>query len=242
MTTMTTWPAHTTEPIPVPLPRLGQCADCCDDIRIRDNDRLYAHGCAGDGSLPLIVLPPTFARWLRMQSKRRDEYSNLATLVAARHFRGCTRTRRTAADVDWETAEELHGRMHLMQLARAGSDLMRPESGQRCDGSCSDLEKIAAVYRRLVEDAGGEAAVLSREPVVRACRRDAGWVLPDYTDLADCTTNFFREQDGRPACTATAVWKVVEEHVSADGFPMLTIGFYCDADLPDEHKPDRAAA
>lgn len=63
-----------------------------------------------------------------------------------------------------------------------------------------------------------------------------GWTLPDYSDLADCTTNHFRQQDGRPLCTDTPVWKVVREHQSADGFPMLTIGFYCDTDLPTEHR------
>lgn len=72
-------------------------------------------------------------------------------------------------------------------------------------------------------------------PIVRVHHRPAGWVLPDFTDLADCTTNFHRAQDGRPACTATAVWKVVEDH----GLH-LTIGFYCDADLPAEHREDAA--
>ena len=79
-------------------------------------------------------------------------------------------------------------------------------------------------------------------PVVRVFHRPAGWVLPDFTDLADCTSNFHREQDGRPPCTAVAVWKVVEDHESADGFPMLSIGFYCDADLPDEHRAQPPAA
>ncbi|MFI8191424.1 hypothetical protein ACIF8T_21815 [Streptomyces sp. NPDC085946] len=70
-----------------------------------------------------------------------------------------------------------------------------------------------------------------RKPTVHVHHRPTGWVLPDYTDLADCTTNHHREQDGRPACTETAVWKVVEDH----GLH-LTIGFYCDADLPAEHR------
>jgi hypothetical protein len=62
-------------------------------------------------------------------------------------------------------------------------------------------------------------------------------VLPDYTDLADCTSNHFRAEDGRPACTAAAVWKVVEDHGMH-----LTISFWCDADLPDEYKPQQGAA
>lgn len=74
-------------------------------------------------------------------------------------------------------------------------------------------------------------------PVVRVFHRPAGWVLPDFTDLADCTSNFHREQDGQPACIDIAVWKVVEDHGMH-----LTIGFYCDADLPDEHKSQAEAA
>lgn len=73
-------------------------------------------------------------------------------------------------------------------------------------------------------------------PAVQVFHRGTGWVMPDYTDLEPCTTNFHREQDGRPPCTGIAVWKVVEHGTSVDGYPMLTIGFYCDADLPAEHR------
>jgi len=223
--------------IPVPLPRLGRCPDCPDEIRIRGNGRLYAHNCTGDGSLPLIVLKPTFARWLWTQSKRRDDYTNLATLVAGRHFRACTRSPKlTAADVDWVTAEELHERLHRRQLQLTGSDLMRPNV-ERCSSACRDLLKIAAVHERLLATARLTVADLEPEPIVRVFRRDAGWLLPDFTDYADCTTNFHRQRDGRPACTGTAVWKVVEDHGMH-----LTIGFYCDADLPAEHRTAAAHA
>lgn len=76
-----------------------------------------------------------------------------------------------------------------------------------------------------------------RKPEIRVARREFGWVMPDFTDLHQCTTNHFREQDGRPACTDVAVWKVVEDHGMH-----LTIGFYCDTDLPVEHKPASEAA
>jgi hypothetical protein len=77
-----------------------------------------------------------------------------------------------------------------------------------------------------------------RKPVVRVfrSRNDAGWVLPDFTDLADCTSNHIPDNAGRPPCTAAAVWKVVEDHGMH-----LTIGFYCDADLPAKHRPTAAA-
>ena len=241
--TIASWPAHTTEPKPVPLPNLGSCGDCGDEIRLRANGRLYAHDCTGDGQTPLVTLRPTFARWLWTQSKRRDDYTNLATLVAGRHFRGCTRSPKiTAADVGWTTAEELHQQMHVRQHALTGSEAMRV-NGERCGGACRDLAKIAAIYDRLIAD--GDPALVGRDEAAPAAtiHHDArGWLLPDYSDFAACTTNHFRQQDGRPPCTATAVWKVVQEHESADGYPMLSLGFYCDTDLPAEHRAKAGVA
>lgn len=228
--TLTTWPARTRTPVPVPLPRLGECPDCADEIRIRGNGGLYAHGCTGDGTTPARELVPTFARWLWMQSKRRDDYTNLATLVAGRHFRACTRSPKiTAVDVEWTTADELHDHLHLRQFDLTGSDLMQPARGLRCSSVCDDIETVARLYQQLVDAAGG---LKEPSPVVRIAHRPTGWVLPDYTDLADCTTNHQRQQDGQPPCTDTAVWKVVEDYGMH-----LTIGFYCDADLPAEHRP-----
>ena len=222
----------------VPLPRLGRCPDCPDEVRIRANGRLYAHNCPGDGTVPLLVLRPTFARWLWMQAKRRDDWTNSLTLFAGRIWRGCTRAPKlTAGDVDWVTAEELHGQLHLRQLARAGTELCNPPMGEMHDWLCRDLEQAAAVYAQLVADSGQDVPVADEDPgpVVRVHHRPAGWVLPDFTDLADCTSNFHRAQDGREPCTATAVWKVVEDHGMH-----LTIGFYCDADLPAEHRQEAA--
>ncbi|MEW2463094.1 hypothetical protein AB0872_20620 [Microbacterium sp. NPDC047426] len=91
----------------------------------------------------------------------------------------------------------------------------------------------AYIHDDCASDAGEvEESEADVSPEVRVHHRPGGWVLPDYSDLADCTTNFHREQDGRPPCTDTAVWKVVEDH----GLH-LSIGFYCDADLPAEHRP-----
>lgn len=73
------------------------------------------------------------------------------------------------------------------------------------------------------------------EPKVRVIHSPSGWTLPDYSDLADCTSNFHRELDGHPACADTPVWKVVEDHGMH-----LTIGFFCDADLPDQHRTPAA--
>lgn len=75
-----------------------------------------------------------------------------------------------------------------------------------------------------------------RKPIVRVFRNPSGWVMTGSAP-EDCTTNHFRAQDGRPACTDTAVWKVVEDHGLR-----LDIGFYCDTDLPGEHRARQPAA
>ena len=75
-----------------------------------------------------------------------------------------------------------------------------------------------------------------RKPVVRVFRNPSGWTMTGPS-AEECTTRFHREQDGRPPCTNTAVWKVVEDHGMR-----LDIGFYCDADLPVEHKPQQSEA
>ncbi|MFE5591482.1 hypothetical protein [Streptomyces sp. NPDC056549] len=68
-------------------------------------------------------------------------------------------------------------------------------------------------------------------PQVHVFHSPNGWTLPNYPDPIDCTTNYHRQQDGRPACTTTPVWKVVQDHGMH-----LTIGVYCDADLPEQHR------
>ncbi|MFC8491819.1 hypothetical protein ACFUJU_13650 [Streptomyces sp. NPDC057235] len=69
------------------------------------------------------------------------------------------------------------------------------------------------------------------QPQTQVFHSPGGWMQPDYSDWAACTTNHHRKQDGRPLCTDTPVWRVVQDY----GLH-LGIGHYCDADLPDEHR------
>lgn len=63
---------------------------------------------------------------------------------------------------------------------------------------------------------------------VRVFHRPTGWTLPALSpNPQDCTTNYIPEHAGTPPCTATAVWKVVEQRGLA-----LTLSFWCDNDLP----------
>lgn len=165
--------------IPVPLPRLAWCANCKAEIRVRGNGRMYKHepsfdsdavythyvndhgqpafACPISGSEVVGLLEPTFARWLWMQSKRRDDYTNRLTQFAAFQFRGCTRApKRTARDMSWATPEELHDELHQQQMKRTGSEMLVPAHdgvpGARCDWMCRDLETAAGIYRQLRAD------------------------------------------------------------------------------------------
>lgn len=77
------------------------------------------------------------------------------------------------------------------------------------------------------------SAVLETEagPQVHVFRQAHGWRFSDPEVPEACTSNYHREQAGGPPCTDTAVWKVVEHFDHG-----LSIGFYCDSDLPTEHR------
>lgn len=156
----------------VPLPRLALCPACDREIRVRANQTLYKHdrpydpdgpirldgdgyaitGCPAAGRRMENLLEPTFARWLWMQSKRRDDYTNTLTRLAQWQFRGCTRSPgRTARDVGWTTAEELHGHLHLIQLARVGTPDRRPGFGH-CDFECEYVQQADQAYQQLLAE------------------------------------------------------------------------------------------
>lgn len=138
--------------VAVALPALGLCEVCECEIRLRKSGTLYAHGCAGDGTYTGL-LEPTFARWLWVQSKRRDAYTNTLTGLGDGEFNGCTRSpRRTARDVDWNSAADLHDLQHERQLRRTGSEVRQPYDGQRCDWLCRDIALAGAVYDRLLAE------------------------------------------------------------------------------------------
>ncbi|MFF7200491.1 hypothetical protein [Streptomyces sp. NPDC008141] len=84
----------------------------------------------------------------------------------------------------------------------------------------------------VVEDLTGANGTGEDEgPDVRVFHRADGWTMGDSPTPEACTSNHFRQQDGRPPCTDTAVWKVVK----SSGL-VLSIGFYCGEDLPAEHR------
>ncbi|MFE0472491.1 hypothetical protein ACFW2V_12845 [Streptomyces sp. NPDC058947] len=169
MTKMISTPAG----VAVPLPRLAVCPNCEQDIQVRKDQTLFEHDrksgpndpiyldnyglaitrCPNSGWWTEELLEPTFVRWLWMQSRRRDDRTNTLTRFAAFQFRGCTQSpRRTARDMTWATAEELHGQLHLVQLARTGSAMKGPLTGENCDWMCDYLQQADRVHRQLLAD------------------------------------------------------------------------------------------
>lgn len=71
----------------------------------------------------------------------------------------------------------------------------------------------------------------------RVFHRTDGWTFGSDPEVQTCTINHIPEEEGQRACTAKAVWKAVEDYGMH-----LTISFWCDADLPDEYKPQQAVA
>lgn len=76
----------------------------------------------------------------------------------------------------------------------------------------------------------------TKAPEIHVRHNPTGWVLPDFTDLSDCTTNHIPANAGQLPCTETAVWRVVEDHGMH-----LTISYWCDGHLPAEHRPQTSA-
>ena len=147
-----------------PLPRLGDCPGCSQEIRVRVDGTLQQHRrygvrCPG-ARRPVTLLEPTFVRWLHANASRKDAYTNRVTHLAQHKFRGCTRSpNRTPADMPWTTAEELHAELHRQQVRLTGSENRSGYGGtERCDWVCRDVIEAATVYAGLVAAAAGSAA------------------------------------------------------------------------------------
>lgn len=157
---MTTPP---TVPDTNPLPRLGYCPGCCEEIRLRVDGTLYQHArynarCWGSRQVR-PPLEPTFVRWLHANATRRDAYTNPVTSLAQQTFRGCTRSpHRTPADMPWTTADGLHKAWHEQLVRLSGSEDRRRTGGENCDWMCRGIEHAGRVYAELLAAAAGRAA------------------------------------------------------------------------------------
>ncbi|MFD6968340.1 hypothetical protein [Streptomyces sp. NPDC059949] len=147
-----------------PLPRLGNCPGCAQEIRLRTDGTLRQHPrynvrCPGSRR-PAEPLEPTFVRWLHANAARRDAYTNRITHLAQSTFHGCTRSpKRTPADMPWTTAVQLHDELHQQQVRLTGSENRSGYGGtERCDWMCRDVTHAGHVYAELLAAAAGRAA------------------------------------------------------------------------------------
>ncbi|MCX5407470.1 hypothetical protein OHA37_26855 [Streptomyces sp. NBC_00335] len=139
-----------------PLPRLGYCPACSDEVRVRADGTLFKHSspgwpCCPGSRRPVGLLEPTFVRWLHANAARKDAYTNRVTHLAQHKFRGCTRSpNRTPADMTWTTAEELHDELHRQQVRLTGSENRSGYGGtERCDWVCRDVTTASRIYAEL---------------------------------------------------------------------------------------------
>ncbi|MFG3586590.1 hypothetical protein [Streptomyces sp. NPDC047990] len=206
----------------------GTLIQCCN-CGIRAGDPIYTHAEEECGAPATRYVP----------NVNGDPYSQLAhQRINDRAFESYLRARREVEGMELEGAEadkylltevlESVGRAYAAAaLNRAAQVLV----GELSEDSYLTLSGIAATLDLdVVEDLDGANGLGENAPEVRAFHRADGWEM-NRPEPEACTSNFQRQQDGRPACMETAVWKVVEDHGMH-----LSIGFYCDADLPAERR------
>jgi hypothetical protein len=142
---------------PNPLPRVGICPECGDEVRLRRDDYPRVHGACPGVHERTVPLPPTFLRWIWSHRARRDARTNPITRFAEFTVgltRGCHYG--SIALVPWTTADELHDFKHSLRQA--------PD----CDWLCRDIEQAAAVYAHLV---AGARRVTGRTGPDETCNR-----------------------------------------------------------------------
>ncbi|NYV73123.1 hypothetical protein [Streptomyces sp. UH6] len=218
----------------------GNFLQCCN-CGIKAGDPIYVHaedGCGASAAryVPNINSDPCGQlAFKRVQQRAIEAYLSGQHEAAVLELEGRAAGEHAVAAI-LDAVGRAYAAAALNQASQALVDKLSEEA-------CLALGDLAAeLDLDVVEDLTGANGTGEDEgPEVRVFHCADGWTMGGSPTPEACTSNHFRQQDGRPACTDAAVWKVVESHTSADGFPMLSIGFYCDADLPAEHRRTAAA-
>jgi hypothetical protein len=212
-------------------PKTGQSGDflqCCA-CGIKAGDPIYVH--AECGAPATRYVPNVNSDAFGQLAFKRIQERAIEAYIGGRHEAATLELVGREADAHAVAAVlEAVGRAYAAAAINQVADVLTDKLDEETYLELGDT--AASLDLDVVEDLDG-ANGTGDDPVleVRVRHSAKGWVLPDFTDLHQCTTNHQRQQDGRPPCTAAAVWKVVEDHGMH-----LTIGFYCDADLPAEHR------
>jgi hypothetical protein len=206
----------------------GSFLQCCA-CGIKAGDPIYTHAECG---APATRYVPNVAG---------DAYSELAhKRIQARALEAYIKGQHSAAVLDLEGREadqcaldEVLDAVGRAYAAAAINQVAQTLADKLDEDTYLALGDIAATLDlEIVEDLTGANGTGEDEgPEVRVFHRADGWSLSGSQTAEACFSNYHREQAGMPPCTATAVWKFVENHGMH-----LTIGIYCDADLPAEHR------
>lgn len=209
----------------------GSFIQCCN-CGIKAGDPIYTHAEDGCGAPAARYVP----------NVNGDPYNQLAhQRITDRAFESYIRGRRDVAGMDLEGAEAdkyvLAGVLESVGRAYAAAALNRAAEalvGELSEDSYLTLGGIAATLDLdVVEDLDGANGTGEDDdtPEVRVFHSADGWTVHYEPGTQTCTINHVPEGEGRKSCTATAVWKVVQLRDFG-----LTISFWCDADLPNEHR------
>ncbi|MEV0183838.1 hypothetical protein AB0I54_31820 [Streptomyces sp. NPDC050625] len=207
----------------------GNFLQCCA-CGLKAGDPIHAHTDCGAAITQYVLNehsgPCSKLAYNRVHARALEAYSR-AHHSALNHL---NLEENTAHEVGLSAVLDEIGRAYA---AAAIHQVAETLAGKLDEDTYVALGDIAATLDlEVVEDLGGANGTGEDEgPGVRVFHRADGWTMGDSPTPEACTTNYHRQQDGRPPCTDMAVWKVVESR----GL-VLSIGFYCEADLPAEHR------
>lgn len=200
----------------------GNFLQCCA-CGIKAGDPIYTHaecGAAVTSYVPNVNSSP-YGRlaFKRIQDRAIEAFLNGQQDADDCHLKGRAKYEHALAAV-LEAVGRAYAAAALNQAAQVLIDKLDEDTYLALGDVAATLDLD------VVEDLDGANGTGDDSPEVRVFHRPGGWTMAGPGPEA-CTTNFHRQQDGRPACTDTAVWKVVEDHGMH-----LSIGFYCDAHQP----------
>lgn len=207
---------------------------CCS-CAIKGGDPVYVH--SEDGcSAPATRYVPNInsAPYGQLAFKRIQDRAVEAFLSGQRDAVSCDLEGRELYEHALAAVLEAVGRAYAAAALNRVAETLIDKLDEDTYVALGDI--AATLDLDVVEDLDGANGTGEAATEVRVLHRAGGWTLRGGPGPEACTSNHHRAQDGRPACTAPAVWKVVEDHGMH-----LTVGFWCDADLPDEHRPHPAA-
>jgi hypothetical protein len=207
----------------------GNFLQCCT-CGIKAGDPVYVHAEAGCSAPATRYVPNINSDPYGQLAFKRIQERAIEAHISGRHLAARLDLEGREAD-EYAVAAVLDavGRAYAAAAVNKVAELLMDKLDE--DTYVNLAEIAGALDLDVCEDLDGANGDAADGPEVRVFHCADGWTMGGSQTPEACTSNHFRQQDGRPACEAAAVWKVVE-----DQGMHLSIGFYCDTDLPAEHR------